>query len=106
MIIFRTMRDLQQLQQDDPAYSVVRACLQRTAHLDGYLILVEEEIELDLPELKGRLVDISWDGISKIDDYFHAVYLTNNEFALEFIIKDTHQLNAELRQSLEIQALD
>ena len=106
MIIFRKMRDLQQLQQNDPTYSVIKACLQRTEHLDGYLVLVEGETEINLPELKGHLKDISWEGVSMVDGYFYSVHLTNNEFALQFIFKDTHQLNDAIRHALKVQSID
>ena len=36
-----------------------------------------------------------------LDDYFYAVYLTNNEFALEFLIPDAEWLDADLRERLE-----
>ena len=55
----------------------------------GYLILVEEgdtEKPLALPELKCPWADILWEGVSRLDGFYSAVYLTNNEFALEFLI--------------------
>ena len=71
---------------------------------EGYIILVEEEDlkqPLDLPELKAAWSNITWDGVSKKSGQYHAVYLTNNEFALEFIFPDTDWLGTELRERLE-----
>lgn len=99
MLIFKTMQDLRQLSAIDPAYSVVR---ERMSALPGYVILIEEgDTTIELPELKGRLEAIGWDGVSMVHGYFHAVYLTNNEFALEFIIPDAEWLPAEIRDNLE-----
>jgi hypothetical protein len=101
MIIFKNTYDLKQLHPCDPAYSVVR---ERISALPGYTILIEQEdiqMPIDLPELKGSLEKLSWDGVMKENGYYHCVYLTNNEFALEFIIPDKPWLPPELRQSLE-----
>ncbi len=102
MLAFRTNYDLQQLKQDDPANKILRQCLERDGHLEGYFILIEEgDRHIDLPELKADLHTLSFDGVFKVGKFYHAVYLTNNEFALEFIIPDTTWLTPELRQSLE-----
>jgi hypothetical protein len=74
--------------------------------LEGYVVLVEEDDlkkPLDLPELKGDWVDIisRCEGVVRKDGLFHLVYLTNNEFALEFLIPDADWLDAELRANLE-----
>ncbi|MDX2493923.1 MAG: hypothetical protein QNK27_03060 [Desulfuromusa sp.] len=100
MIIFKSMQNLKQLSPIDPAYAVVR---ERISVLPGYIILIEKkdiQKPFDLPELKGCLEDFHWDGVSKEYGYFHAVYLTNNEFALEFIISDRPWLPADLRKHL------
>lgn len=72
--------------------------------LEGYTILVEEEDlkrPLDLPELKCAWIDILWEGVTKKAGHYHAVYLTNNEFTLEFLFPDEDWLDSELRESLE-----
>ncbi len=72
--------------------------------LEGYVILVEKEDlqkDLDLPELKGPWENINWEGVFKKDGLYHAIYLTNNEFALEFLIPDADWLHADIRKNLE-----
>ena len=99
MLIFKTMQDLKQLSGNDPVYSVIR---ERISALPGYVILIEEEdTTIELPELKGRLEELSWDGVSMEHGHYHAVYLTNNEFALEFIIQDAEWLPTEIRNNLD-----
>ena len=107
MKIVKSVQDLNQLNPSDPALAVIKKHFVRMAEFypdNGYLILVEEgyvnEV-LKLPELQRRLKDILWEGVSRLDDYFYAVYLTNNEFALEFLIPDAEWLDADLRERLE-----
>lgn len=72
--------------------------------LEGHVILVEEDDlkrPLDLPELKGEWAAIRWEGVFKRDGLYHAIYLTNNEFALEFLIPDAAWIPEDLRASLE-----
>ena len=74
--------------------------------LEGYVVLVEEDDlkkPLDLPELKGDWVDIinRCEGVVRKDGLFHLVYLTNNEFGIEFLIPDADWLDHELRTSIE-----
>ena len=74
------------------------------SEFEGYIILAEEEDlkkPLDLPELKGSWSEIHWEGVSKREGHYHAVYLTNNEFALEFLFPDEDWLGSELRERLE-----
>ena len=72
--------------------------------LEGHIILVEEDDlkqPLDLPELQGPWAEILWEGVSKNGGHYHAVYLTNNEFALEFLFPDADWLPAPVKTSLE-----
>lgn len=72
--------------------------------LEGYVVLVEQDdlkTPLDLPELKGEWKNINWEGVIKRHNFYHAVYLTNNEFALEFYIPDEHWLDDDIRKNLE-----
>lgn len=102
MLIFKNTYDLQQLNHKHPFNQFIREQLSKTGHLDGYLILIEKgNTTIDLPELKARIEDIQWEGVCKLAGFYHAVYLTNNEFALEFIIPDADWLAPELKQSLE-----
>jgi hypothetical protein len=101
------MTDLNQLNPSDPAITIIKKHFVRMAEFypdSGYLILVEEgdtERPLDRPELQRPWADILREGVSMLDNYFYAVYLTNNEFALEFLIPDTEWLDADLRERLE-----
>ena len=107
MKIFKSVQDLNQLNPSDPALAVIKKHFVRMAEFDpdsGYLILVEEgdtEKPLVLSELQRPWAEILWEGISKLGNYFYAVYLTSKEFALEFLIPDAEWLNADLRERLE-----
>ena len=65
MIIFHSIDDLKQLDPSHPAYHTIQTCLQRTGHLEGYLVLIEGgDTYIDLPELKGNLDKIPWEGVT------------------------------------------
>ena len=101
MKTFKTKKDLQQLSKTDPAYKDISQYSQRTGHLEGYYVLIEEgDTTIDLPELQGDIRTLSFDGVFKVAGYYHAVYLTNNSFGLEFIIPDANWLSTELRKHL------
>ena len=73
--------------------------------LEGYVVLVEEtdlDSPLNLPELKGPWVDIinDFEGVVRKGGLFHCVYLTNNEFAIEFLIPDEAWLSGEIRKRI------
>ncbi len=73
--------------------------------LEGYVVLVEEadlDRPLELPEVRGEWSDIinNCEGVVLRDGLFHCVYLTNNEFAIEFLIPDAEWLPDELRQRI------
>lgn len=107
MIILKSPHDLKQLDLSDPVHGAAREHFHRMADLYpecGYLTLIEKgdtEKVLVLPEVRQRLKDFPWEGVVKHEGYFHAVYLTNNEFALEFVIPDADWLPGDLRKSLE-----
>ena len=102
MLIFRHKHDLKQLKRNTPVDKVLRQCLQRTGHLEGYFVLIEEcDRHLTLPELSADLATLSFDGVFKTGRFYHAVYLTNNEFALEFIIPDKPWLDADIKSNLD-----
>lgn len=70
--------------------------------LEGYVVLVEEadlDRPLQLPEVQGEWVDIinRCEGVVRKGGLFHCVYLTNNEYAIEFLIPDAEWLPDELR---------
>jgi hypothetical protein len=105
MIIFKSIADLAAMPDTHPLFAIVRSHLARISGLypcSGYLILVEEEDtkkELNLPELKCPWAEIRWEGVTQMGSCFYCVYLTNNEFGLEFLIPDTN-LPPEVRRSL------
>ena len=110
MITFKTIIDLSKLSPTDPTHAVIQDILAdfpRDADRDGYIVLIEPgDTIIDLPELKGPIADMQWEGVWKQDGHYHAVYLTNNEFALEFVVPDAPWLPAEIRYSLEAHAED
>ena len=90
MFIFKTRADLHQLPPRHSALPIVIDLLNQIPPDSGYLVLVEDGDDfIDLPEIRSRLVDIAWDGAGKLGRYFHAVRLTNNEFAISFLIPDS-----------------
>ena len=101
MKIFKTKKDLQQLPKNDPTYKILKQCLKRSGHLEGYFVLIERgDVMIDLPEVDADLRDLSFDGIFKTAGHYHAVYLTNNSFGLEFIIPDREWLAASIKKNL------
>ena len=100
MFIFKTRADLSQLPSWHPALPIVTDLLNQLCIGCGYLVLVEEGNDyIELPEMHGRLEEISWDGAAKLGCYFHAVHLTNNEFGIGFLIPDS--VTDPLRSRLE-----
>ena len=90
MFIFKSRADLAQLPPWHPALPIVTDLFNRIPSDCGYLVLIEDGDDfIDLPEMRSRLVDIAWDGAGKIEGYFHAVHLTNNEFGIGFLIPDS-----------------
>lgn len=108
MIIFKNTTDLAKLPADNPARAVIQSILSdfpRDPDIHGYTVLIEPgDTDINQPELKAPIADLCWDGVTKQEGHYHAVYLTNNEFSLEFIIPDADWLDADLRASLEEQA--
>ena len=79
--------------------------IEQPDRLDGYVVIVEEadlDRPLELPEVQGEWVDIinRFEGVVLKGGLFHCVYLTNNEFAIEFMIPDERRLPRELRLRL------
>ncbi|MBD1401663.1 hypothetical protein [Pelovirga terrestris] len=102
MLIFKNKYDLDRLTPDHSFNRFIREHFGKTGHLQGYLVLIEEgDTHIHLPELKGRLAEIPWEGVSRLGSWFHAVYLTNNEFAIEFLIPDRPWLSSAIRANLE-----
>ena len=115
MLTFKYTADLAKLSRSDPAYIVVRERLYLLLDTfpaydpdtHGYVVLVQPgDTRIDLPELKGTMAEMSFDGVTKHDGHYHAVYLTNNEFALEFVVPDADWLDEGIRNNLEVHAQD
>jgi hypothetical protein len=110
MKTFKSTADLAKLPPTDPTHAVIQDILAdfpRDPDIHGYVVLVEQgDTRIDLPELKGTLANMSWDGAWLKDGHYRAVYLTNNEFALEFVVPDADWLDAAIRASLEAHAGD
>lgn len=91
MLIFRHPCDLRQLKPHTALYRHLRTRLNRAAETEGYVILIEENNRhITLPELTADLETLSFDGVFLESGFYHAVYLTSNEFALEFLIPDRY----------------
>ena len=102
MLTFRNKYDLDRLAPAHPFNTIIRERCEKTGHLEGYLVLIEEgDTRIHLPELKGSLAEIPWEGVTKLSGFYQAVYLTNNEFAIEVIIPDRPWLNSAIRANLD-----
>lgn len=116
MITIKTHSDLDKVDPANPALPVLQELLLRlfAAYASpghpfrpehhGYIVLIEEgdvNHALDLPELKRRLEEVPWEGAAMHGDFFHAVYLTNNEFGISFLIPDAPWVTGKLRAELE-----
>ena len=102
MITFESSSDLSKLPPQHPALPLVAELLKQIGPECGYLVLIEEgDVHVDLPELQCALVDIPWDGATKLGHYFHAIHLTNNQFGIGFLIPDASWLKGKLRSVLE-----
>ena len=102
MITFHSSTDLSKLPPRHPALPLVAELLEQIGPECGYLLLIEEgDVYVDLPELRGPLADIPWDGAIRIGHYFHAIHLTNNQFGIGFLIPDAPWISGKLRSVLE-----
>jgi len=101
MKTFKTLKDLQQLSKSNSTHREIKKGLKREGHIEGYFVLIEEgDNWIDLPELQANIDELSFDGVFKVSGYYHAVYLTNNSFGLEFIIPDASWISPQLQESL------
>jgi hypothetical protein len=116
MITFTPIADLDRLPNDDPARPVVKQLVQwliadgefpdhpYNPDDHGFIALVEpgdEDRELDDIDMP-RLTEILWEGVSIIDNFYHAVYLGAGDYGIGFVIPvDAPWLSDELREVLE-----
>ena len=73
---------------------------------DGWVVLISEtDVDQPLTEIWGddayRLIDVPWEGVTRQDRFYVAVFLANNDFGLVFVIPDEDWLPDELRNVLE-----
>jgi len=102
MITFQSRSDLSKLPPRHHVLPLVAELLEQIGPDCGYLVLIEEgDVNVDLPELHCRLVDIPWDGATRLGHYFHAIHLTNNQFGIGFLIPDAPWVSGKLRSVLE-----
>ena len=110
MILFKSHDDLKKLDSNNPAYPLIKSLLKQTINNtyspaeDGYIILIEKEDRedsLNIFQPPIKLAQIKWEGVTYMDDFFHAVYLPNNQFTLSFLIPNNNWLSPALRKTLE-----
>jgi hypothetical protein len=118
MIQFKSISDLSKLPPNDPVHPLIKDLAQKllvtTASMarpydpaaDGWILLIaEQDADRPLTEIWGddayRLIDTPWEGVSRHDGFYVAVFLANNDFGLVFVIPDEDWLPAEARDALE-----
>ena len=111
MKTFKSITDLEQL-IDHPLHATVRSLVSTIINDypeyrpedDGYLVLIEPGdvnrvlSDLDMPY---RLSEVPFEGVTKIDECFLAVYLPNNQFGLDFLLPNEDWLPDDVRRHLE-----
>ncbi|MBL1141446.1 MAG: hypothetical protein HND53_05370 [Proteobacteria bacterium] len=116
MRLFRSFSDLNFLSKSNPAYPVILSLMPNIINTgnpinndyfpskDGYLVLIEKtdcfEPLLEIG-IQYKLNEIPFEGITKIDGFFHAVYVPNNQFTLSFLVPDEPWIPENLRKYLE-----
>ena len=103
MITFKSPEDLNKLNTNDPAYPVVKELVDVLINAYtweghpylpddyGYVVLIEEkDVDRVLDEIwdDWTPLDIPWEGIMLRDGFSIAIFLTNNERDLVFVIPD------------------
>ena len=115
MLTFKSFECLSQIDSDHPSRSVVEGLLntiitqaEKHGHIyrpdhDGYIVIPRREIidrELDLFSPPRKLEDVFWEGVDVRSGHFIAVFLSNNQFGLIFVIPDADWLPDGLRRVL------
>ena len=116
MITFKSFACLSKLNPADPALPVIRGFLntlivegERMGHAyhpdnDGHIALIERgDVDRVIHELWSdrTLADVPYEGVSKRDGFWTAVYLSDNQFGIIFLIPDREWLSDDLREVLE-----
>ena len=111
MKTFKSITDLEQV-RNDPLHATIQSlflsiivdCPEYRPEDDGYLVLMEPgdvDRVLDDLDVPYRLSEVPFEGVTLIDGLFHAVYLPNNQFGLDFLIPDADWLTSDVRRHLE-----
>ena len=114
MITFKSSDDLGKLPETHPAYPVVKDLVEvlieafpeqpYDAEDYGYVVLVEpgdtQRVLSDL-DMPWSLSEVPWEGASRRNGCFYAVYLGTDDYGMGFVIPDAPWVNGELRQVLE-----
>jgi hypothetical protein len=116
MITFKSFACLSKLNPADPALPIIQEFLntlivegERMGHLyhpdnDGYIALIErDDVDRVIHELWSdrTLIDVPYEGVSKRDGFWTAIYLSDNQFGIIFLIPDREWLGDDLREVLE-----
>ena len=118
MLKFTSEADLLRLNPADPAHPIIEEFVRRlitdakkskfgySPEADGYLVLLDRnDLDRPLTEIWGddaySLIDVPWEGVTRQDGFYVAVFLANNDFGLVFVIPDEAWLPDELRNVLE-----
>jgi len=73
MITFKTITDLAKLPMPIPPMPSSSACCtsSQRSRIQGYIVLIQPgDTDIDLPELKGTIADLCFDGVAKQDGYY------------------------------------
>ncbi len=115
MLIFKRPKDLRQLPLGSPERDLLEGLLKRLILINkrpsgydpedyGYVVLIEAldiHRQRILPELSCPLAQVPWEGVTLEGSFFHGVVLTNNQFAIDFLIPNEPWLAGPVRKSLE-----
>ena len=114
MKTFKSIPDVEQV-QGTPVHDIVREIVVPVIESfsdsapyrpedDGYLVLIERDDvdrvldDLDIPH---RLSELPYEAVDMIDGHFHAFYIPNNQFCIDFLIPDEAWLPGHVRRHLE-----
>jgi hypothetical protein len=111
MKTFKSITDVEQF-RDHPLHATVQSlvstmiadCPEYRPEDDGWLVLLEPgdvDRVLDDLDMPYKLFEVPFEGVTKVDGCFLAVWLPNNQFGLDFLIPDEASLPCDVRRHLE-----
>ena len=116
MLTFKSLDDLNLLSPANPAHDIIRKIVESSItegersgypydpEADGYVVFIQRcDLDGKSPEVwnKQALMELLWEGVHRESDHYVAVYFSNNQFGLTFVIADDGSLPTELRNVLE-----